>query len=112
MTTHQLIGVYLREASVNAFYTWLQGVGVNAHRNTVVRCISEKTITFMGPTICKQHPPPPTTTTTPPVLAPLVESPSEEQQDQQPVAPGNNKAKNARKRAQKKAKKLETRGLL
>lgn len=41
-TTQQLIGVYLRGGDCATFYTWLQGVGVRAHRNTVVRCVSEK----------------------------------------------------------------------
>lgn len=100
MTTHQLIGVYLREGSVNAFYSWLQGVGVNAHRNTVVTCISHKTTTFMGPTVCTTHPPPT------PVLPSVAEETTES-----PAVPVNNKnkAKNARKRAQKKAKKIAQR---
>ena len=42
VSTQQLIGVYLQHGDCNAFYKWLQTLGVNAHRNTVVRCISEK----------------------------------------------------------------------
>jgi len=101
MTTHQLIGVYLREGSVNAFYTWLQGVGVNAHRNTVVTCIAHKTTTFMGPTGCTTHPP----------LVPVAEETVESPAVSEPVQPvtSTKKAKNARKRAQKKAKKLAQR---
>jgi hypothetical protein len=38
----QLIGVYLQLGDCDVFYKWLQTRGVNAHRNTVVRSISEK----------------------------------------------------------------------
>lgn len=101
LNTHQLIGVYLREGSVNAFYTWLQAVGVRAHRNTVVRCISEKTQMLFGDL--------PPSGLTP--CAETVESAEgegmegvEQPLNVQPVV-SKNARKNARKRAQKKAKK-------
>ena len=59
LTTHQLIGAFLRKGSVNAFCLWLQEVGVKTYCNTVVKCISEKTATFMGPVNCTHQLPPP-----------------------------------------------------
>lgn len=49
VTTQQLLGIYLQQTDCNAFYKWLQNVGVNAHRNTVVRCIAEKAALMFEP---------------------------------------------------------------
>eukprot|EP00499_Haloplacidia_sp_CaronLabIsolate_P011624 CAMPEP_0196780942 /NCGR_PEP_ID=MMETSP1104-20130614/8871_1 /TAXON_ID=33652 /ORGANISM="Cafeteria sp., Strain Caron Lab Isolate" /LENGTH=117 /DNA_ID=CAMNT_0042151159 /DNA_START=14 /DNA_END=367 /DNA_ORIENTATION=- len=54
-TTHQLIGVYLSmkgegvsvQAHCDAFWEWLQEVGINAHRSGIVLCIAEKVNSWM-----------------------------------------------------------------
>jgi hypothetical protein len=102
-TTQQLMGIYLQHSDCNTFYKWLQRVGVHAHRNTVVRCIAEKTQSLFGDCPPTHQP---TTATLPatPTCNTIMEDNEEEEHTQESVATKKAR-KNARKKAHKKAKK-------
>lgn len=107
-TTQQLMGVYLQHADTNAFYHWLQSLGVRAHRNTVVRCVSEKAARMWEPANSEQPPVRAAGRQVTTTCTTIVEERAEVTLPPVPLPlpPRQNKTakKNARKRAAKKAK--------